>query len=127
MPFHSTEVAARNRPWYESGVPRFDRVHHADRPGQVLLHEGEPVAMVLWAHDWEERNQTGWFLVLLDGDGEPDGDAPRRLDVSSDVDRLVADARLDRAAWLAQAETLELVTAAAALDAGERALARLLP
>jgi hypothetical protein len=107
-------------------VPRFERVHDADRPGQLLVHQGEPVALVMWTHDWEERNRTGWFLVLLDGDGEPDGDAPLRLDVSSDVDRLVADARLERAAWLAQAETLELVTAAAALDAGERALARLL-
>jgi hypothetical protein len=107
-------------------VQRFDRVRDGDRPGELLVHHGEPVALVVWAHDWEVRDQTGWFLVLLDGDGEPDGDAPRRLDVSPDVDRLVADARLDRAAWLAQAETLELVTAAAALDAGERALARLL-
>jgi hypothetical protein len=107
-------------------VPRFERVHDGDRPGQLLVHEGEPVARVVWAHDWEERDQTGWLLMLLDGDGEPDGNAPRRLDVSPDVDRLVADTRLERAAWLAQAETLELVTAAAALDAGERALARLL-
>jgi hypothetical protein len=107
-------------------VPRFERVHDGDRPGQLLVHRGEPVARVVWAHDWEVRNQTGWFLVLLDGDGEPDGEAPRRLDVSPDVDRLVADARLERAAWLAQAETVELLTAAAALDAGERTLARLL-
>jgi hypothetical protein len=38
----------------------------------------------------------------------------------------VADARLPRSEWLAQAETIELVTAAAAVDIGERALARLL-
>jgi hypothetical protein len=107
-------------------VPRFERVHDGDRPGQLLVHEGEPVALVVWTHDWEVRDRTGWFLVLLDGDGEPDGDAPRRLDVSADVDLLVADAGLERAAWLAQAETLELVTSGAALDAGERALARLL-
>ena len=107
-------------------MPRFERVHDGDRPGELLVHAGAPVARVVWAHDWEERDHTGWFLVLLDGDGEPDGDAPRRLDVSPDVDRLVADARLERDAWLAQAETLELVTAAAALDTGERALARLL-
>jgi hypothetical protein len=106
-------------------VPRFERAHDHDRPGQLLVHEGEPVALVLWAHDWEERDRTGWFLVLLDGDGEPDGEL-RRLDVSADVGRLVGDAQLPRAAWLAQAETLELVTSAAALDAGERALARLL-
>jgi hypothetical protein len=107
-------------------VPRFDRAHDADRPGQVLVRDGEPVGMVMWAHDWEERNHTGWFLVLLDRDGEPDGAPPKRLDVSRDVDRLVADVELSRAAWLAQAETLELVTAAAALDAGERVLARFL-
>jgi hypothetical protein len=107
-------------------VPRFDRVHDADRPGELLVHEGEPVARVVWAHDWEERDQTGWFLVLLDADGEPGDDPPQRLEVSPDVDRLAADARLERAAWLAQAETVELVTAAAALDAGERTLARLL-
>jgi hypothetical protein len=107
-------------------VPRFERVHDGDRPGQLLVHEGEPVARVVWAHDWEERYHTGWFLVLLDGEGEPDGEAPTRLDVSADVDRLVADSSLERAAWLVQAETLELVTAPAALDAGERALARLM-
>jgi hypothetical protein len=107
-------------------VPRFDRAHDADRPGQLLVHAGEPAALVLWAHDWAERDETGWFLVLLDGDGEPDGEPPRRLDVSADVDRLRADALLPRAEWLAQAETLELVTAAAAIDEAKRALARLL-
>jgi hypothetical protein len=107
-------------------VSRFERVHDGDRPGQLLLLDGEPVALVVWTHDWAERERTGWFLVLLDDDGEPDGAAPRRLDVSADVDRLVADSSLERAAWLAQAETLELVTAPAALAAGERALARLL-
>jgi hypothetical protein len=92
----------------------------------MLIHEGEPAALVLWAHDWEERDHTGWFLVRLDGDGEPDGGPPQRLDVSAAVHRLAVDARLSRAEWIAQAETLELVTAADALDAGERALARLL-
>jgi hypothetical protein len=107
-------------------MPRFERSHDPDRPGQLLVHEGEPVAMVLWAHDFAEREQTGWFLVTLAGDGEPDDEPPTPLAVSADVERLVADARLPRREWLAQAETLELVTAPAALDAGERALARLL-
>jgi len=84
------------------------------------------VAMVVWAHDFAERRQTGWFLVTLAGDGEPDDEPPTRLSVSADVERLVADARLPRGEWLALAETLELVTAHAALDAGERALAQLL-
>ena len=105
-------------------MPRFERTHDPDRPGQLLVHEGEPVAVVLWAHDYAEREQTGWFLVTLGGDGEPDGAPRRRLAVSSDVDRLVADADLPRGEWLAQAETVELVTAAAAVDVGERALAR---
>jgi hypothetical protein len=107
-------------------VGAFDRHHEADRPGQVLVHDGEPVALVTWTHDWEERDQTGWFLIMLGGDGEPGGAPPTRLDVSRDVDRLIADGKLSRAAWIAQAETLELVTAPAALDAGERVLARLL-
>jgi hypothetical protein len=107
-------------------VPRFDRAHDPDRPGQLLVRAGEPVALVLWAHDWEERGHTGWFLVLLDSEGEPSDEPPTRLAVSPDVDRLVTDTQLERAAWLAQAETLELVTAGAALDAGERAVTRLL-
>jgi hypothetical protein len=107
-------------------VRTFERHHDGDRPGQVLVRDGEPIAMVTWAHDWEERDKTGWFLVLLGDDGEPDGAPPTRLDVAGDVDRLVADGELSRAAWIAQAETLELVTAPAALDAGERVLARLL-
>jgi hypothetical protein len=107
-------------------MSRFERSHDPDRPGQLLVHQGEPVAMVLWAHDYAERDQTGWFLVMLDADGEPDSDPPHRLAVAADVDRLIADAQLPRAEWLAQAETVELVTAAAALDVGERALTRLL-
>jgi hypothetical protein len=107
-------------------VATFERARDPDRPGQLLVRDGEPVGSVLWAHDWRERERTGWFLVLLDADGEPDGAPPTRLDVTPDVDRLVADVRLSRDAWLAQAETLELVTASAALEAGERALARLL-
>ena len=45
-----------------------------------------------------------------------------RLDVSGDVDLLVADDALGRRDWIARAETLELVTAAAALDVAELAL-----
>ena len=107
-------------------MPRFQRLHDPDRPGQILLHDGEPVATVVWAHDFTDRGQTGWFLLMLDDDGEPDGERPWRLVVSDDVDRLVADGRLSRADWLAQAETLELVTATAAVEAGERCLARVL-
>jgi hypothetical protein len=107
-------------------MPRFERSHEPGRPGQLLVHRGEPVALVVWAHDYAERGQTGWFLMTLDADGEPDGEPPTRLGVSEDVDRLAADTRLGRAEWLAQAETLELVTAAAAVEAGERALETLL-
>src|SRR5215211_2916920 len=107
-------------------MPRFERAHEPGRPGQLLVHRGEPVALVLWAHDYAEREQTGWFLGTLDEDGEPDGEPPARLAVSEDVDRLVADHALARGDWLAQAETIELVTAPAAVEAGERALARLL-
>jgi hypothetical protein len=107
-------------------VSRFQRLHDPDRPGQLLLHEGAPVATVVWSHDYTDRTQTGWFLLMLDDDGEPDGEPPRRLAVSDDVDRLIADGRLGRAEWIAQAETLELVTATAAVEAGERCLARVL-
>lgn len=107
-------------------MSRFQRLNDPDRPGQVLVHEGEPVATVVWAHDFTDRGQTGWFLLMLDGDGEPDGERPWRLDVADDVDRLVADGRLSRADWIARAETLELVTATAAIEAGERCLARVL-
>ena len=107
-------------------MSRFQRMQDPDRPGQVLVHEGAPVATVVWSHDFTDRGQTGWFLVTLDDDGEPDGEPPRRLSVSRDVERLAGDARLSRADWLAQAETLELVTATAAVEAGERWLARVL-
>ena len=106
-------------------MPRFERTHDPDRPGELFLQEGEPVALVLWTHDYAEREQTGWFLVTLDSEGEPDGEPSRRLAVSADVDRLAA-ANLPRAEWIAQAETVELVTAAAAVDVGESALSRLL-
>jgi hypothetical protein len=117
----------RTRAWYTTvGVSRFQRLHDPERPGQVLVSDGAPVAIVLWSHDFTDRAQTGWFLVMLDADGEPDGEQPWRLAVSDDVDRLVADGRLSRADWIAQAEILELVTADAAILAGERCLARVL-
>jgi hypothetical protein len=100
----------------------FQRADDPDRPGQLVLADGEPVGSVFWAHDYAEREQTGWFLVPL-GHG---AGRPRRLRVSDDVDRLVTDTELGRADWLARAETVELVTATAALEAGERALERLL-
>ena len=107
-------------------MARFARTSDPDRPGQLLLQGGAPVAVVYWAHDFAERDQTGWFLTILDDDGEPDGRTPQRLEVSAEVAALVGDDRLERTGWLAQAETLELVTAAAALDAGELRLEQLL-
>ena len=90
--------------------------------GQLLFRAGEPVAAVIWAHDFGERVETGWFLVPLDAEGEPAHERRRRLDVSPVVERLVADTELSRGAWLEQAETAELVTAAAAVVAAERLL-----
>jgi hypothetical protein len=103
-------------------MSRFDRADDPDRPGgQVLLHDGVPVALVWWAHDFGDREATGWFLQRLDADGEPE-DGPWRLAVAGGVSALVEDRALDRARWVAQAETLELVSAPAALAAAERAL-----
>jgi hypothetical protein len=125
--FHGEASVKRHGPWYTTGrVPRFQRLHDPDRPGQLLVQAGEPVAVVVWAHDFTDRAQTGWFLVMLDDDGEPDDERRWRLAVSDDVDRLVADGRLSRADWLARAETLELISATAAIEAGERCLARVL-
>ena len=106
-------------------MPRFQRASDPDRPGQLLLDAGAPVAIVYWAHDYSERDQTGWFMALLDDDGEPFGGPPRRLAVSDDVAHLVRDDRLARAAWVARAETLELVTSGDAVEAGEQELNRI--
>jgi len=111
---------------YRCAVSRFERSHDPDGPGQLLTQGGEPVASVLWAHDFGDRAQTGWFLVLLDDDGEPEPRSARRLTVSDAVTRLVADAESERASWLARAETVELVTATEAIAAGERELEQVL-
>lgn len=103
-------------------VPPFQRAHDPDQPGQLLLDRGAPVAQLFWVHDYSVRAQTGWFLQRLDDDGEPDGAHPLRLAVSEDVARLVADRALEQTDWVAWAETLELVTASAALEAAEREL-----
>jgi len=105
-------------------VPRFQRSRDPDRPGgQLLFDHGEAVALLYWAHDYAEREATGWFLAMLDGDGEIDHDEePRRLEVAPEVDALMTNRRLDRAAWLAHAETVELVSAQDALRAAERLL-----
>ena len=102
----------------------FQRAHDPDRPGQLLLRRGEPVAVVYWLHDFADRAQTGWFMELLDDAGEPDGRPPLRLDVSADVGALAGDTQRPRVEWLARAEAVELVTADAALRAGEHALTR---
>jgi hypothetical protein len=105
----------------------FERRKDPDRPGGLLLlRDGEPVGLVWWAHDFGDRSATGWFVQPLDAEGEPDEHGPRRLDVAPDVRALRDDEGLDRTAWIARAETLELVTAPAALDAAEQLLAGLL-
>jgi hypothetical protein len=102
---------------------RFQRAHDPDRSGQLLLDDGEPAGLLFWSHDFADRDGTGWFLALLEPDGEEGDEPPVRLDVSGDVDLLVTDDVLGRRDWIARAETLELVTAAAALDAAELVLA----
>jgi hypothetical protein len=105
-------------------VAAFEHADDPDRPGgQLLLRGGRPVALVWWAHDYGDRAATGWFVQRLDAEGEPAGEGPQRLAVADDVRALVADGELDRARWVAQAETFELVTAPAALAAAERLLA----
>ena len=100
----------------------YERTRDPGAPGLLLLRDGEPVASVVWMHDFADRAGTGWFVVPVDEHGEPDYDAARRLAVSDDVERLVADAELPRAGWLARAEMLELLTASAAVEAAERML-----
>jgi hypothetical protein len=102
---------------------RFQRAHDPDRSGQLLLDDGEPAGLLFWSYDYADREGTGWFLALLQPDGEEGDEPPLRLDVSGDVGLLVADEGLARADWIARAETLELVTAPAALAAAELALA----
>ena len=104
-------------------MSRFQRTPDPDRSGQMLLEDGTPVGLVFWSHDFEDRDATGWFLALLEPDGEEGEEPPGRLDVAPEVEALVADRELSRGDWLARAETLELVTAHAALAAGELALA----
>ena len=100
----------------------YERAHDPGGPGLLLLRDGEPVASVLWMHDFAERARTGWFVVPLGAAGEPEHGRARRLAVSGDVERLVADRELPRGEWLARAETFELLTATAAVEAAERLL-----
>ena len=104
-------------------MSRFQRTPDPDRSGQMLLEGGRPVGLVYWSHDYADREGTGWFLALLEPDGEEADEPAFRLDVAADVDALVTDRALSRGDWLARAETLELVTAHAALAAAEIALA----
>ena len=105
-------------------MPRFQRCSDPDRPGgQLLFGHGAAVALLYWTHDYAEREATGWFLAMLDEDGQIDADEePRRLAVSPEVDALMANRRLDRDAWLASAETVELVSSQVALEVAERVL-----
>jgi hypothetical protein len=107
-------------------VPGFERAPDPDRPGQLILRHGEPVALVFWAHDFEDRTQTGWFMIVLDEQGEPDGRPPTLLPMAGAASELAADAELERGEWLARAETVELVTAGDAVGAAEQALGRML-
>jgi hypothetical protein len=78
---------------------------------------------VYWTHDYEEREATGWFLAMLDSEGEIDHEEePHRLDVTPEIDALMVDRGLDRDAWLAPAETVELVSAQEALRVAEQVL-----
>jgi hypothetical protein len=119
---HSTDAPTPN-PGCDPRLT-FQREHDPDRPGQLLLSGGEPVATVFWSHDFAERERTGWFLALLDAAGEPEQGEPTRLAVSGDVARLVADTELDRGGWLERAAAVELISATAAVEAGERELAQ---
>jgi hypothetical protein len=100
----------------------YQRTHDPSGPGLLLIRDGEPVACVVWMHDYAERARTGWFVVPVDEHGEPEHDRARRLAVTDDVERLVADTELRRDDWLARAEAFELLTATAAVDAAERLL-----
>lgn len=100
----------------------YEQTRDPGAPGLLLIRDGEPVASVVWMHDFAERAGTGWFVVPVDEHGEPEYDAARRLAFSDDVERLVCDAQLPRADWLARAETLELLTASAAVEAAARML-----
>ena len=100
----------------------FERIRDPSRPGLLMLRGGEPVAAVFWSHDFAERPLTGWFVAPLDDDGEPEHELAQRLSVSEEVEQLAADTQLARGDWLARAETVELLTATAALDAAERLL-----
>ena len=84
-------------------MSRFQRTPDPDRSGQMLLEAGEPVGLVYWSHDYTDREGTGWFLALLEPDGEEADEPAFRLDVAADVDALVADRALSRGDWLARA------------------------
>jgi hypothetical protein len=101
-----------------------DRAPDPGRRGQLLLLDGEPAGVLLWVHDAVDRSATGWYLQLLDADGEPAGQ-PHRLPDPDDVAALRASDERDRGTWIRQAETVELVSASAALRLAEAALEEL--
>ena len=103
-------------------MSRFQRAVDPDRAGQMLLRDGAPVGLLFWGARLRRPGRDGVVpRPPRRGRGGGRG-APRRLEVLRDVGALAADRTLERAAWLARADTLELVTAAAALAAAEAAL-----
>jgi hypothetical protein len=44
-----------------------------------MFDDGEAIALVYSTQDYEEREATGWFLAMLDGDAEIDHEAEQRV------------------------------------------------
>jgi hypothetical protein len=105
-------------------MAQIERAQDPGRRGQLLLLDGEPAAVVTWVHDADDRPSTGWFLQLLDADGEATGPA-HKLRGPAGVTELVETPQPDREAWIRQAETVELLTATTALEMAETVLAHL--
>ena len=105
-------------------MSRFQRAPDPDRSGQLLLEDGEPVGL---ARLGRTTSPTATARAGSSPCWSPTARraTSRRCASTSPPTStlLVADRALGRADWLARAETLELVTASAALAAAEVALA----